>query len=915
MTGSSGSFASYDTFEHYNPLDAFFMPKNVAVIGASDAPDSIGRTALWNLMSSPFGGTIYPVNNKRASVLGIKAYSNLRDIPTKIDLALIATPAITVIENIRECVETGVRNAIIVSAGFKERGEEGLELERQILQEAHKGKLRLLGPNSMGIVCPATGLNASCTKHTTMPARGNVGFISQSAALCAAVLDWSLSENVGFSAVISVGSMLDIGWGELISFLGNDSNTRSIVIYMETIDNVRSFLSAAREVALTKPVIVMKAGHSEMATRVAASHTGALTTADEILDAAFRRTGVLRVNRVSELFDMAEALSKQPRPRGPRLTIVTNAGAAGILATDTVISNKGKLAPLSEAKKLQLNTFLPPHWSHTNPLDIIGDASPERYAKTLEVIMNDPESDGLLVVLTPQPGTDPTATARVVTQQAKKSLVPVLASWMGGSQVDDGVQILNSSGIPTYPYPDTAARIFTYMWNYTRNLRNIYETPLAIPDSLVEEVSGRVEVENIINQARQKRRTILTEVESKQILEAYHIPVVAAFVARNPDEAVTLAEEIGYPVVLKVYSETVTHKAEVGGVRLNLKNEGAVREAYEDIKTSISSQTGAQNFHGVTVQNMVEERGYELIVGSSFDEQFGPVLLFGTGGRMVEIYEDRVISLPPLNTTLARRMMENTRIFAALENKGGQMRANIADLEMLMVRFSRLAVEQRWIREIDINPVLALPDKIIALDARIILHDPDVTEEKLPTMAIRPYPVQYVQEWTMKDGNQVIIRPIRPEDEPLIVKYHETLSDRSVYFRYLHMLSLNQRTEHERLTRICFIDYDREMALVVEQTNADTDEREILGVGRLNKLHGSNEAEFAILISDKAQGKGLGKKLLLDLIQIGRDEKLSRILGYIHPENMDMQRVCERVGFKRRYSLEEGLIEVRYDLK
>ncbi|BAY15752.1 GCN5-related N-acetyltransferase [Anabaenopsis circularis NIES-21] len=899
--------------EKLNPLDAIFAPKTVAVIGASETPGSVGRTLLWNLITNPFGGTVFPVNPKRHSVLGIKAYPKIADIPETVDLAVIATPAPTVPGIIAECVDAGVKSAIVISAGFKEAGAAGIALEQEILTQARRGNIRIIGPNCLGVMSPLSGLNATFASAMARP--GNVGFISQSGALCTAILDWSFQENVGFSAFVSIGSMLDVGWGDLIYYLGDDPRTKSIVIYMESIGDARYFISAAREVALTKPIIVIKAGRTEAAAKAAASHTGALAESDAVLDAAFRRCGVLRVNSISDLFDVAEVLAKQPRPKGPRLTILTNAGGPGVLATDALIEAGGELTAISEEAIASFDKILPTHWSHNNPIDILGDADPQRYTQALEIAANDPNSDGLLVILTPQAMTDPTQTAEQLKPYAQIPGKPILASWMGGAEVTAGETILNRQRIPTYRYPDTAARVFSYMWQSSYNLRGIYETPVL---SAVDPNSGipdRNSVTKIISAARQDGRTILTEFESKQILAAYGIPVVPTCVAKSEDEAVKCADSIGYPVVVKLYSHVITHKTDVGGVQLNLRDAEAVRQAYRTIKSSIEEKIAkdphysalkTQNsalFLGVTVQPMVKTDGYELIIGSSLDPQFGPVLLFGTGGQLVEVFQDRAIALPPLNTTLARRMMEHTKIYKALKGVRGRQSIDLAALEQLMVAFSQLVVEQPWIKEIDINPLLAIPPTalnsggLIALDGRIVLHTPDIQEQQLPKLAIRPYPSQYISEWAMKNGMSVTIRPIRPEDEPLMVQFHQTLSEESVYFRYFHLIKLSQRITHERLTRICFIDYDREMALVAEHQNPQTKTKQILAVGRLSKLHGTDAAEFAMIVSDRYQCQGLGTELVRRLLQVGRQENIGRVTANILSDNNGMQRVCEKLGF------------------
>lgn len=893
------------------PLDAIFKPKTVALIGATEKPGSVGRNVLWNLISNPFGGTVFPVHPSRHSVLGIKAYPNVAAIPEPVDLAVIVTPASTVPGLISECVDVGIKGAIIISAGFKEIGSEGIELERQVLEQARRGGMRIIGPNCLGVMSPLTGLNA--TFAPKMARSGNVGFISQSGALCTSILDWSFREDVGFSAFVSIGSMLDIGWGDLIYYLGDDPNTQSIVIYMESIGDARSFLSAAREVALNKPIIVIKVGHTEAAAKAAASHTGSMTGSDEVLDAAFRRTGVLRVNNISFLFYMAEVLAKQPRPKGSRLTILTNAGGPGVIATDSIITEGGQLTELSSETIEQLDKILPTHWSHNNPIDILGDAEPERYAKAVDITIKDPNSDGLLVILTPQSMTDPTKTADLLKIYAKSNQ-PILASWMGGADVEPGARMLNRAGIPCFPYPDTAARLFYYMWRYSYNLRAIYETPILglEIDSSTEGIYNIPLVEQIISEARAAGRTLLTEYESKQILAGYGISTVQTLMATSEDEAVAMAEKIGYPVVLKIFSKTITHKTDVGGVKLNLGDADAVRNAYRSIENTVTEKAGAEHFLGVTVQPMVKFEGYELIIGSSLDPQFGPVLLFGTGGQLVEVFKDRSLALPPLNTTLARRMMEQTKIYKALQGVRGRQPINLPDLEQLMVRFSQLVVEQRWIKEIDINPLLASPEQLIALDARVVLYEQEVTAEQLPKLAIRPYPTQYISPWIMPDASKVNIRPIRPEDEPLVAKFHGTLSERSIYLRYFHLISLRSRVSHEQMQRVCFIDYDREMALVAVYRAPGIAEKKIIGLAHLNKLHGTNEAEFSILISDEYQNQGLGTELLNRLIQIGKDEKISRITAEILLDNLEMQRICEKANFQ--LSRQSDIIAASLDL-
>ncbi|WNG24071.1 bifunctional acetate--CoA ligase family protein/GNAT family N-acetyltransferase [Cystobacter fuscus] len=877
---------SYDLLHQRDrhPLDALFAPRSVAVIGASEKPGSVGRTLLWNLISSPFGGTVYPINPKRKNVLGITAWPSLRALPEPVELAVIATPAATVPDVMRECAEVGVKNALIISAGFKEVGGEGARLEQEVLELARRARIRVLGPNCLGVMRPPNGLNA--TFAGSVARSGNVAFISQSGALLTAILDWSQREAVGFSAIVSLGSMMDVGWGDIIDYLGDDPRTRSILIYMESVGDARSFLSAARAVALHKPIIVIKAGRTAQAAAAAASHTGSLVGSDEVLSAAFRRAGVLRVDSIADLFYMAEVLARQPRPDGRRLTVLTNAGGPGVLATDALVMGGGELARLSDTTREQLTTFLPPAWSHGNPVDILGDADPERYARALKVTGADENSDGLLVILTPQDMTKPKETAELLKPYARMGK-PIIASWMGGAEVSAGERILNDAGIPTFGYPDTAARIFNYMWRYSYNLAGLYETPV-----LTEETERREEAEALIREARRAGRTMLTEYESKRLLATYGIPTVETRLASSADEAVREARALGFPVVVKLNSQHVTHKTDVGGVRLDLRTEDAVREAFDGIRQKLEELGQPDAFQGVTVQPMVKLDGYELILGSGLDAQFGPVLLFGTGGTLVEVFRDRALGLPPLNTTLARRMMEQTRIHEALRGVRGRKPVDLAALQKLMVRFSHLVVEQRLIKEVDINPLLVSEERMIALDARVVLHGPEVTEAELPPLAILPYPQRYVDRWRANDGEELHIRPIRPEDEPKMVEFHHTLSEQSVFLRYAGMMKLDQRVAHERLARICFIDYGREMALLA--TRADGT---VLGVGRLTRLPGTEAAEFALLISDVVQRQGLGTEMLQRLVTVGRDWGLRYIVADILSRNGAMQHVCRRLGF------------------
>lgn len=707
-------------------LDPIFQPRSVAVIGATAREGSVGRSVFENLRAFP--GEVFPVNPFCGEVLGRRTFPTVRDIGQPVDLAVIITPAATVPTIIADCVDAGVKGAVIISAGFKETGAQGAELERQILVEARRNGMRIIGPNCLGVITPRVGLNA--TFATAMPRPGSVAFLSQSGALCAAILDWSFRENVGFSAFVSTGSMLDVGWGDLIRHFGDDSHTASIVIYMESVGDARSFLCAAREVAARKPVVVIKVGRTEAAARAAASHTGAMTGSDAVLDAALRQTGVLRVDTIEEVFDIAEILAKQRLPAGPRLAIVTNAGGPGALATDAVESFGGQVAMLGEPTLAALNQLLPPHWSHGNPVDVLGDADAARFAGALNIVGADPEVDGLLAILTPQAMTAPAAVAGQVAEASRSLAKPLLCSWMGAAGVEEGRRILNAGSIPTYDYPDGAARAFVHMWERSRRLELLRETNQAVEEFAGTPTTG--EAGALIAGVHAQNRTLLTETEAKQVLKTCGIPVAESFVATSADEAVAIAEKFGFPVVAKLHSTTLTHKTDTGGVKLNLISVEAVRGAWKAIRERVPEK----HFQGVAIQRMIAWKGFELIVGAVTDPQFGPVLLFGTGGTLVEVFQDRALALPPVNDALARHWVAETKIGRALRGVRGQRPVDLDQLAALLVRFGHLVLAERAIAEIDINPLLASPEGIVALDARIVLHPPGLTEQDIPPAAI-----------------------------------------------------------------------------------------------------------------------------------------------------------------------------------
>ncbi len=867
-------------------LDAFFKPNSVAIIGATEKPHSVGFTLTNNLVSL-FKGKVYPVNPKRTAVCGVPAYQSIAGIPEKPDLAVIVTPSQTVPDLIAECAAAGIRSAIIISAGFKELGAPGAELERQVLKAA-RGRVRIIGPNCLGVMNPHMQFNATFADRMAKP--GSVAFLSQSGALCTAILDWSFGARVGFSSFVSLGSMLDVNWGDLIDYLGNDPKTKSILIYMESVGDARSFMSAAREVSLCKPIIILKAGRTEAAAKAAASHTGSLAGSDEVLNAAFERAGVIRVKNIGELFHLANILAKQLRPRGPRLSILTNAGGPGVLATDSLIEGGGKLAELSPSTISSLDKLLPPHWSHGNPVDILGDAGPERYAQATEILAGDETTDALLVILTPQSMTDPAKTAELLSERLKSNQKPVLASWMGGVETSKGIPFLTKAGIPVSDYPDQAAQMFNYMWKYQHGLDLLYQTPASSGNL---DSALRLDTANLIRLIQESGRNVLTEDEAKKILTHYGIPAVETIIAHDENETVKIAEHIGYPVVLKLFSLTITHKTDVGGVRLNLQTAEETRAAFKAIRSSVVSLKGEDSFQGVSVQRMIDRNGYELLLGSSADPQFGPVIAFGAGGQLVEVMKDYALALPPLNATLARQLIEKTRIFKALTGVRGQPSVNLEKLSDILVKFSRLVLEHPRIREIDINPLLVSGEEMIALDARIVLHEQNMPDNKLPRPAIRPYPSEYIYRWTTKNGLSVVIRPIRPEDEPSLVNFHRALSEKTVRRRYFKSIGLTERVAHDRLSRVCYNDYDRQIALVVESQES---KNEILAVARLTKTQG-DAAKFSMIVNDQNQNQGIGEKLLSLVTDIAKKEGVATVAAEMLMDNIVMRKIFEKLNF------------------
>ncbi len=889
-------------------LDRIFHPRSVAVVGASPRPGTVSNAVLRNLQGGGFPGGIYPINPKHQAIEGLTCFPSIAAAPEVPDLAIICTPAPSVPAIVAECGTTGTCGLIILSAGFRETGSAGAALEEAVRAEGQKYPgLRIIGPNCLGVLAPHARLNASFAAD--MPAKGHVAFISQSGALCTSVLDWAMQEEIGFSYFVSLGNMLDVGVDDLIDYCALDSRTNAIVLYVESLTNARQFLSAARAFTRDKPIIAYKAGRFAESAKAAASHTGAMAGVDAVYEAAFARAGIVRVSESNDLFDCAELLARQKLPRGPRLAIVTNAGGPGVMATDALLARRGVLAPISTRTLQQLDRELPAAWSHGNPVDVLGDATPERFARGVEIVLTDEEVDGVLAILSPQAMTDPTGAAQSLIEVAHRARKPVLTSWMGGRRMREAVAAFNAAGIPTYESPEKAVGAFMYLVTYSRNRQVLYETPREVP---VEFPLNRERLRGVWDAVRSEARDVLTESESKAILKAYEIPVVETLVARSADEAARLANGLGYPVALKVFSPQITHKTDVGGVELNLVDERQVRAAYEGIVRRAGERRPDATVEGVTVQRMVSAPGgVELILGAKRDPVFGMVLLVGAGGTAAELFHDRALELPPLNERLARRALESLRSWPLLCGYRGRPAVNVDRLIEVLIRFSYLVADSPALSELDVNPLLVTPDAVIALDARVVVDRAALLQGARPYshLSIRPYPEEFTRQGTLRDGTPVLLRAIRPEDEPLWHALLASCSPESLRLRFRHMF---KATTHEMATKFCFIDYDRELAIVAERQ--EDGERRLLGVGRVIADADHREAEYAVLVGDPWQEQGLGSLLTDYCLEICRNWKIARVVAETAPDNPRMIQIFERRGFEVRYDTPAGVVRVRKSL-
>lgn len=889
-------------------LDKLFRPQRVAVVGASETPGKIGYVLLHNLVSHGFDGVVYPVNPKREAVQGIAAYPSLDALPHVPDLAILCTPAVTIPALVRRCGELGIGGVIIISAGFRETGASGTQLEDDIraVQRDFPG-LRIIGPNCLGLIAPYAKLNASF--GVGMPRPGRVAFLSQSGALCTAILDQAIAQEMGFSAFVSLGNMLDVGFDDLLDYLAADPQTDAVILYVESITKPRDFLSAARAFSRHKPIVAYKAGRFEASAQAAGSHTGALAGVDAVYDAAFQRAGIVRVFDVEDLFDSAELLARSSHPIGPRLAIITNAGGPGVMALDTLLAEQGTPAQLTSTTITKLNAVLPAYWSHGNPVDVLGDASPERYAVALDLVAADPGVDALLAILTPQAMTDPTGVAELVARRVEVIPKPILAAWMGSDLVHAGIAKLEAADVPTYPTPERAIRAFMHLCQNSRRREVLWETPHEVPLSFsVERDALGAKFQAWMNSGRDW----LDEGESKAILAAYGIPVCEPRAAHSASAAVAIARELNAPVVLKVLSPQITHKTDVHGVRLNLLGDAEIATAYEQIVADARRLRPDADVQGVTVQPMITAvHGVELIVGLRRDPVFGPVMMVGLGGIMAEVYRDRALELPPLNERLARRMLDSLRCRPLLTGYRGRPTVDIDRLVEILMRFSYLAADRPEIAEAEINPLLITPERVVALDARVRLAPPpsNPSGRRYPHLAICPYPSEWTQNVTLPDGAQVRVRPIRPEDEPMWLALLAQCSTDTLHRRFGGLFAA---ATHELAVRYCYLDYDRELALVAE---IEVDgARQLIGVGRLVADAEHERAEYAVLVVDAWQGRGLGGALTDATLEVARRWGLKQVYAFTTSENPAMVAVFRRRAFQLTNSAQPGGIEARLSL-
>ena len=872
--------------KHY--LASFFEPRSVAVIGASDSPGSVGQILFKSMLESGFKGRLYPVNPKHKSVQGTKAHKSIEEIGARVELAVITTRPQTIPEIIEQCGRSGIKNVIIMGS-FSDAGNSGPQLERKTLQIARSYGIRILGPNCIGIIRPDIGLNASYARVGATS--GNQALVSQSGAICSAALDWAKSNKVGFSSVISLGSAADIDFGEILDYLVCDSRTHYILLYIEAIRNARRFMSALRSAARIKPIILLKAGRHAAGSAAVKMHSGLLSGSDSVFDAAVRRAGVVRVKNVGQLFYASKALESKFRPQGRNLAIVTNGGGPGAMAADRAEELEIPLARLAQETLSRLDGVMPASWSQSNPVDIGGDATPERYREAILAVARDEGVDGILVILSPQVMTQPQEVATAIIEIRDEVSKPILACWMGEEQVVEGRRALSAAGIPAFRIPDTAVDLYGHISSYYWNQKLLLQTPATASHLTPQETDG---AKMLIEAVLQEHRKVLSEMESKAVLHAFNIPVAQTMVARTPTESLLLAEQIGFPVAMKVDSPDLVRKSDAGGVRLNIPNAQGVRNAYHDIIVTVQKRMPNVRINGVSIEPyLARPHGRELMIGVVRDPVFGPVITFGAGGTEVEIFSDRAIALPPLNRFLVQDLIRSTRAFRLLGEFRNMPPVRMEALEQVLLNISEMVCELPWLQELDLNPLIVDENGAIAADARIVIDHVGTTSDRYLHMAIHPYPANLIQEWEQPDGQSITIRPIRPDDAEMAQTFVKGLSDESKYFRFMDTLRELTQTMLVRFTQI---DYDREMALVA--TLPDETGKEIqIGEARYVTNPDGETVEFALAVANQWQKHGLGRKLMTQLIDVARQKGYRAVVGDVLAMNTKMFRLMSSLGF------------------
>ncbi len=886
--------------EHY--LSKVFEPQSVAVVGASDSEQSVGGQVLRNILDGGFKGQVFPVNAQRETVLGLQAFASIRDIKHALDLAVIAIPAAAIPEVIRQCGEHDVGAIVVISAGFGEVGERGLALQNEIVDIARTYNIPLIGPNCLGVIRPRVGLNASFAKSGA--GAGQVALVAQSGAFCTALLDWGASNGFGFSTVASLGATADVGFGDVLDYLAVDPQTRSILLYIEGISDARSFLSGLRVAARLKPVIVVKSGRSDSGTRAAVSHTGALIGSDEVFDAAIQRAGAVRVTTVNQLFSAAQTLASGTRVFGSHLAILTNGGGPGVMAADRAADLQVPLAKLAPESIEKLSAVVPPHWSHSDPVDILGDADSARYGAATQIVLADKQVDGLLVLLTPQGMTDPTACAEAVVAAAAQARKPVLACWMGESLVAQGRKHFAAANIPHFASPEAGVDAFGYLAAYRRNQSALLQVPPPLFQQREPDVEGS---RLIIEHAMSERRQTLSATEAKAVLRAFHIPVSPSINATTAADALVAAETVGLPVAMKINSPDIPHKTDVGGVHLNIREPHSVHRAFREMTDSVKMQYPDARIDGVSVEPMVDKpHAREVMLGIARDPIFGPVISFGVGGTAVDIFADSQVALPPLNEFLARELIERTKAARLLKHFRNLPQADVEKLIEVIKRVSEIACELPAIMELDINPLLVDEHGVVAVDARIIVARPPTSTAHYGHMAIHPYPPELATTWHSSDGLDITVRPIRPEDAAIERDFVESLSAESKYFRFMQRM---ETLTPIMLARFTQIDYHREMALVAV-TNEHKPEAAIIGVARYISNPDGQSCEFALTVADDWQKKGIGRQLMERLMNVARDRGLEIMEGDVLSRNNKMLRLCNKLGFRSVHDQEDPEITV-----